>query len=195
MVSAIILAAGSSERMGEINKLHLPFRSSTVITHVVEQVCRSKAQNNIVVTGYEATLIQQSLKNFEVAFRHNPDFHLGLTSSIQAGIANAKSNGLMICLADMVNLTSSDYDLIIDHFEKSFSEQIPSITVPVFKRKKGNPVIFSYHFKEMILNNTYPHGCKNIIDNNSQYVQYVEMPDDHICIDIDFPEDYTRIVK
>ncbi len=195
MVSAIVLAAGSSERMGEMNKLTLPFKSSSMIQYIVDQIRASKAEKTIVVTGHEENLIQLILKGSEVICKHNPDYPQGLTSSIQTGVAHAESKGFMICLADMIKLTTSDYNLIIEAFEKSFSPHDPCIIVPRFNGKTGNPVIFSFHFKAMILSNKNPNGCKNIIEESRKFIRYADLPNDHIFVDIDYPDDYSKWAK
>ena len=195
MVTAIVLAAGSSKRMGKDNKLLLPFNNTTIIKQVVDQINNSNVQQTIIVTGHEAKKIEDALENEEVIFYNNENYHCGLTASIQTGVAKCETNGIMICLSDMVKLTSFDYNLLVEQFEISYTYETPCIIVPHYNDKKGNPVIFSNHFKEMILQNDNPEGCKNIIIENNQYVYTVEMPNDHVLIDIDFPNDYAELTK
>ena len=66
MLSAIVLAAGSSERMGDQNKLLLPYKNKTVIEHVVESIYEAGLEEIIVVVGHESEKINAGLRNFPV---------------------------------------------------------------------------------------------------------------------------------
>ena len=69
-VSAIILAAGLSRRMGEQNKLLLPVNGVPMIRHMVE-IYASISTRIIVVTGYEAGKIETALFGTNVMFAYN----------------------------------------------------------------------------------------------------------------------------
>ncbi len=93
MISAIVLAAGTSSRMGAKNKLLLPFKSSTFIENLVAQLLKSTVDEVIVVLGHEKDNIKQVLTQKELVFTVNINYNSGMTSSIQAGIiATSKKN-------------------------------------------------------------------------------------------------------
>ena len=62
MISAIVLAAGLSTRMGKENKLLLPFGNKTLIEHQVHVLLQTKVSEVIVVVGHEAGLLIDVLK-------------------------------------------------------------------------------------------------------------------------------------
>ena len=97
MVSAILLAAGSSTRMGGVNKLLLPWKNSTVIAHTIQQLLTSGAGEVIVVTGYQHEEVIKAISEFPVAVVHNPLHESGMTGSIQAGVAVAAGDSFMTC--------------------------------------------------------------------------------------------------
>ncbi len=195
MLSAVVLAAGSSSRMGTDNKLLLPYKNKPVIAAVVETIINAGIKDVIVVTGYEADHIKDALKNFEVQFTHNQHYADGMTSSIKQGIMAAKGNGYMICLSDMVMITAADYKLLSDAFQKRISLNLQCIIMPWYKNKHGNPVIFSSFYKEMILQNLQPEGCKNIIQSNLQHLYMIEMATPHVLQDFDYPDDYKKLLQ
>src|SRR5205807_3913327 len=86
-VTAIILAAGRSTRMGGPNKLLAELDGKKLVRIVTEQALASKAQGVIVVTGHQAEQVEKALQGLKVTFVRNPDFAAGLASSVKAGVA------------------------------------------------------------------------------------------------------------
>src|SRR5665213_2046168 len=86
-VTAIILAAGRSTRMGGPNKLLAELGGKKLVRIVTEQALASRASGVIVVTGHQAAEVEKALQGLDVKFVRNPDFAAGLASSVKAGIA------------------------------------------------------------------------------------------------------------
>lgn len=193
MLSAIVLAAGLSKRMGSANKLLLTYKTKTVVKTVVENIIAAGIEEVIVVTGYEHELIQNALLNLPVKIIYNPAYERGMTTSIQTGLTHAYGNGYMICLSDMLLLTSEHYAALKASFEQQVQVDKKCICIPVFNGQKGNPVIFSSFYRELILQSGYMEGCKNIIADYKENVHLVQMNTSNILIDIDYPEDYNKL--
>lgn len=197
MVTAIILAAGESRRMGAQNKLLLPLNGKAVIEHVVDHVLESAAGEAIVVLGHEADRIKEQLKTKPVRFVMNHEFHLGMTTSICAGVAAAspQSEGFMICLSDLPFISTQEFTQLIRAFEIASTESKKSIVVPMHQGRRGNPVIFSARFKEEILAHKALQGCKGLIKQHPEAVLEVEIAVDNILKDIDTIADYVFYQK
>ncbi|MEZ4887282.1 MAG: nucleotidyltransferase family protein [Chitinophagales bacterium] len=197
-ITAIILAAGLSRRMGERNKLLLPIGGQTLIEKTVNTILQSNAEEIIVVVGHESVKLLHILKEKPVKMIKNPLYSLGMTTSIQAGVRSASkdSQGYMIVLGDLVHIQAKELDLLMHTFQNILEEENDStpIVVPVFEGKRGNPILFHHHFREAILQHSDMNGCKGIIDTNSDCVVTVEMSSNHVLKDIDTPEDYDSVV-
>jgi len=193
MLSAILLAAGSSRRMGNSNKLLLPYRGSTIIAITAEQILPSGIGELSVVTGHEAAAVEQALGHLPIRIAHNPRHAEGLTGSIQAGVRLATGQGYMICLSDLVLITPEEYTLLRQTFETRYSLDERCILQPVYRGEKGNPVIFSSFFRDAILHHGEKEGCREIVRSHSAHVYTVEMPADHILRDIDHPDEYRAL--
>jgi len=182
MISAIILAAGESRRMGVKNKLLLPISGEVLIRNFVKSVCASNVDEVVVVVGHEAEKIEDVLQGQPVRFVENLRYMEGMTSSIQTGIqaASAESEGLLICLADQPFIETSDFNRLIHG---------SLIIVPVFKGLRGNPVLFSSQFRDIILQHK-GEGCRDIVLKHPECVREVEMGNDNVLQDVDTPEDY-----
>jgi len=85
MVSAILLAAGESKRMGEL-KLLLPFGTSTIIEKSIDTLLSSGVNEVIVVTGYKAEEVIKRIAGKEVKIAVNPHYRQGMSTSITAGV-------------------------------------------------------------------------------------------------------------
>ena len=83
MISGIILAAGESKRMGERNKLLLPFLGKTIVENIVDVVFSSDVNEAIVVLGYEAERVRTILSDRLLQYAINYHYQKGMTRSIQ----------------------------------------------------------------------------------------------------------------
>jgi len=193
-IAAILLAAGSSRRMGKENKLLLSYRGYPIIQHQVNEIQKSSLTNCIVVLGHEAEKISAVLpKKITTVFNEN---HLtGMTSSIQRGIeaVEEKVKGYMICLSDMPFVTSKDYDEISHFFLKNIDKYPRLIVQPVVQQHRGHPVVFSNYYRNEIIGHSKPEGCREIILRNKNEVQQLDMKFPNIIKDIDTPEDYQKV--
>jgi len=116
-----------------------------------------------------------------------------MTTSIQSGIraASKKSIGYLICLGDLPFIQSEEYDEILSVIG-SANEKKPFIIHPFFKDIPANPVFFSAHFKDELLDLKQMEGAKSIIKSNSDKVTKLMLKTDHITADIDTPMDYKK---
>lgn len=193
MLSVIIVAAGASSRMGEKNKLLLTYKNKTVLAHVVENIAAAGLTEIIVVTGFEATDIRESIVNTPVHFVHNPDYKKGMTTSIQQGVFAATGSGYMICLADLVLITPDEYAYIAQKFREQINHDSKCICLPVYMGVKGNPVIFSSYYRQAILRHADMEGCKGIVQVNKEHLHLIPMGTSHVLQDIDTPPDYESL--
>ena len=195
MISAILLAAGESRRMGGQNKLLLPFHNTTLLAQVVTTLCDSEADEVVVVLGHEAEQMRGALPDRPFRIVENPDFAQGMTTSIRAGVraASPQSEGFMICLSDLPFVEPSDYNHLLNAFRKARTQDSQAIVRPVHGGRPGNPVLFSSEYRDLLLAHEKLEGCRGLIKQHPEHVREVEMGTDHILRDIDTPEQYETI--
>lgn len=193
MVTAILLAAGSSRRMGASNKLLLPWKGKPLLAITAEHILEAGIGELIVVTGHQAPEVTAAISHLPVRIIHNPDHEKGMTSSIQTGIGVATGQGYLICLADMTLITPEEYILLIKAFEREYSRDVRCILLPEYQGQKGNPVLFSAAWREPILRHPEEDGCRSLVRNNPRHHHRIAMPTDHILRDIDYPADYQQL--
>ena len=195
MVSAILLAAGSSRRMGDVNKLLLPWQGGTVLSATAGHLLAAGIEEVILVTGHQPDGIKEAVRSLPVGFIHNQDYDTGMTSSIRAGVAVARGDGFMICLADMVLITPEEYSVLAAAFRRQYPLDDHCIVIPDFQGATGNPVIFSSAWRQAILQHPEKEGCKTLVRDHSTHHLRVAMPSDHVLVDIDYPDDYKTLAR
>lgn len=195
MLSAILLAAGSSRRMGTTNKLLLPWQNQPIVAVTAANLLAAGFEEVIVVTGHQAAEVTAVLNHLPLQLVHNPRFEEGMTGSIQTGIVQARGKGYMICLADMFLIAPAEYILLKKAWEQQFAIDDHCIGIPEYRGEKGNPVILPCILRSEILSHEEKEGCKEIVRNNSQHQFLISMPTDHILRDLDTIEEYTSLIR
>jgi len=197
MISAVILAAGESRRMGIQNKLLLRLGGEALLIKLVKAVCASDVTQILVVIGHEANQIRMELNDLPLSFVYNSNFREGMTTSIKLGIkaSSQNSDGFLICLADMPYINTSEINMLIHAFDQNHIKGEKLIVIPVFRGKRGNPILFSSEFRNDILGHKKESGCKEVIKHNSESVMEISMDNDNILLDVDNQEDFQRATK
>ena len=137
MFSAIVPAAGMSTRLGR-NKLLLPFKGQPLIAHAVDTLMASEVDEIIVVLGHEADQVRGAIAGKGVRFVENPDYRLGLSTSVRAGFAAVpvQTTGIMIYLADQPLLEAGEVDFLIQAFAEAGNIN-KNIVVPFFRKTRA----------------------------------------------------------
>lgn len=189
-VSAILLAAGESRRMGEINKLELQVAGVPLLRRTAEMLLASNLKEIVVVLGHEAEKTRSLLEGLALNFVENEAYREGQMTSVYKGLLALSKvcDGVMICLSDQPLLQAADVDVLIEAFgQRSHG----SILVPTYQGQRGNPIIFDYEHRQGILNGERNLGCKKLIEKNPQQVSSFEMKNNHVLVDLDTPEQYA----
>src|SRR5260370_22347621 len=151
--AAIILAGGTSSRMGEErNKLLLPLYQRPVLTHVLEAALGSQARPIILVVGHQAQIVreklQHTLEKNDIKVVENPDYRQGQSTSMQIGLRTLLAlpddymkdvEAVIFLLGDQPMITST----MIDELSALREQTGKRIALPLYQGVRCNPVIFS----------------------------------------------------
>ena len=194
-MTAIVPAAGMSVRMGQ-NKLLLNYRGKPLVAHAVDILLESKVDEVVVVLGHEAEKVREGLTGRPVRFIENPDYRLGLSTSVRAGFEaiSSGSGAIMIYLADQPLLEAEEVNSLIRAYAEARKTN-KSIVVPFFRGRRGNPVILDCSYKEAVLDVVGDTGCRRVIKRHPDQVLVVEMETDHAVRDVDTMEDYEILIS
>ena len=196
-VSCLLLAAGLSSRMTIGNKLLLKIKKITIIERTIENLILCNIDGLYIILGHQSSLFTKILKKFNVPLILNKSYKEGMSSSIKKGIQtiDAKSNGVMICLADMPRITTNTYNVLIKTFKKFYNKKNPLIVIPEHNGEDGNPVILSNHFFSYLENITGDKGAKVLIEKNKKYIKKVNILNNSILKDVDNQKMYEELLK
>lgn len=191
-VSALVLAAGKSERMGQPKQL-MPFGTSTIVEQTIDNLLRSDANDLIVVLGYKAEEVREKIADRPVRITVNRAYQRGLSTSIIAGLSlvDEKSQAIMIALADQPVIDSKTINRLINEF----NSHDKGIAIPTYRGRRGHPVIFSIKYKEELFHLKGDIGGRQIIREHPDDVLEVAVDSEGINIDIDTGSDYIGARK
>jgi molybdenum cofactor cytidylyltransferase len=191
MISAILLAAGESRRMGS-PKLLLKWGDSTIIEKSVDALLASKVDELIVVLGYRAQEISRTLGSRRLKITINPQYRMGMSTSIRRGLGQVdpKSEVILVALADLPFIETD----VINHLIDSYRRNPYGIVLPSYKGERGHPVILSrFRYQEEMNHLTGDRGCRPILDLHPGDVLEVEVDSESVVADIDSWEQYKAM--
>jgi molybdenum cofactor cytidylyltransferase len=198
MLDAVVLAAGTSSRMHQENKLTMTMGACLIIEKVIAELSKSKIGKIIVVLGHEHQKVKEVLSKYDqVNFVYNSIYEKGQLSSIQAGMSEVRpeSQGFMVCLGDMPMITTDNYNFLIDQFADITNEIAKPIIRPIFKGSPGHPVIFHQSYKNVILSTHFSKDCKDIIKSNIRNFKGINVNTINYFFDVDNHIDYDRLIR
>lgn len=185
-VAAVILAAGSSQRMG-VNKLLKPVEGRPMVTRAAEAALAAGLSPVVVVTGFEADEVEEALPTCDVQVVRNPRFAEGMGASLARGIAALPedADAVVVLPADMPRIGPAHLGRLCAAFDP---DEGRAICVPVYKGRRGNPLLFGRQFFAELAE-----GSDTALTDHGDLVFEVVMDDDAILTDVDTPEDYRRM--
>jgi molybdenum cofactor cytidylyltransferase len=192
-ISGIILAAGLSTRMGESKQL-LPFRGSTIIETVIDNLLGSKLSEVIVVVGHEAEKIQTRIQHKPVKIVFNPDYQEGMLTSAQHGVGSisASADAFAMTLVDLPLITPDLVDMVID----AYIQAEAGIAVPSYNYRRGHPVVFNRRYVDDILGlDGNSGGVRSLYKKYADDIHYVAVDTDRVLTDIDYRKDYEEALQ
>jgi molybdenum cofactor cytidylyltransferase len=190
MISAIILAAGQSKRMGQ-PKMLLPWGDLTIIEYVISIFIQAGIEELVVVTGGARAKVEDVLQQYPVRPIHNPDFDSGeMLSSLQHGLQAlpGKAQATLVGLGDQPQVEEATVRLICQAYR---TEKSPLI-VPSFQMKRGHPWLVARPLWDEILEMKSPQSPRDFLNNHASEIEYVNVSTPSILADLDTPEDYQK---
>jgi molybdenum cofactor cytidylyltransferase len=174
-------------------KLLLPFGETTVVEAVVRTAAASRAERTLVVIGADGQAVRNKLGTSVVEFAVNPDYRLGMLSSVQAGFRALSSDAeaAVIMLGDQPFLAPAVVDKVIG----TYRETGKGIVIPTFQGRRGHPLLIDLKFREEVLALDPAEGLRGLMLARAGDIREVETGDANILRDMDTPEDYAGLLK
>jgi molybdenum cofactor cytidylyltransferase len=181
-ISAILLGAGESKRMG-FDKLSLPWGRKTMLEHCFQTLLRSQVQEIVVVLSIRNKGIRNLFRGRKVRIVINPLSKMGMSASIRRGLheIHPHCHGILIALGDQPLLKTRTINALI----RTFNQGKEGIIVPSFQGRRGHPVIFHRRFKKELSNLKGDAGGRSIIESHPEDVRVVPVKSIGVIKDVD----------
>jgi molybdenum cofactor cytidylyltransferase len=190
VIAGVILAAGSSKRLGRPKQL-LTWRGRPLLQHVVDAAAASKLSEVVVVLGHEAKRISKAL-SFPEGVRAvcNKDYESGQASSLKAGLAAVSEDvaAAAIMLSDHPYVTAE----LIDGVLAEFDPVSAPVVRPRFGAVPGHPVVVARPHWERWSELKGDRGGRSLLDPADVHeLQF----DENRWVDVDTWSDYQALLK
>jgi molybdenum cofactor cytidylyltransferase len=192
----IILAAEASFRLGQPKQL-LPFQGETLISRAAHTALASQCHPVIVVLGAYTELIKPEILRLPVALAYNPKWHLGVGTSIKAGLdtlaaietaGGARFDGVLLMPGDQPLIGATVLNDLVDSFSVH-----GGIVACAYNNTLGFPAIFAREFSRDLRSLSPAQGINSVIERHQARVSVVDFPEG--AMDIETVEDYDEVTQ
>ncbi len=192
MISAILVAAGESKRMGELKQL-MPFGKSTILEQTIDNLLNSTVNEVIVVLGFRAGEITKKIASKSIEIALNPAYQKGMSTSVIKGLdlVDDRAEAVMLALADQPFVDSK----VIDRLIQQFYAHDKGIVIPAYQGRRGHPVIFAAKYKPELRGLIGDTGGRQIIEAHPDDILEVTVDSPSINIDIDTMSNYRSHIR
>ncbi len=179
-IAAILLAAGSSTRLGTSKQL-LSYRGRSLLRHVAETALASSVTEVHVVVGFEAERMKAELGGLDIHLVDNPNWNEGIASSIRAGISALPQSvdAALLILCDQPLITAQ----VLNEMINAYAARGKPIVACEYGGTVGVPVLFARSFFPELLRLQGDRGAKQLITQNLDQVTVIPFPGGSVDID------------
>ncbi len=187
LVTAIVLAAGLSTRMGQTKAL-LPWHGQPLVAYQVKQLRAAGVQDVVVVTGHDAERVAAEAAAAGGRQVFNAEYQAGRAGSLRAGaMAVPECAGAVVIL----NVDQPRPATLIRALLTAHARWAGLITIPAFHGKRGHPPVLSAALlPELQSVSEEQQGLREVIRRHRDAVQLIETNDRRCLLDLNTPEAY-----
>lgn len=192
MISAIVLAAGKSMRMGA-QKMLLPWGDTSVLGKVV-QTLQNAEVNDIVIVANSTIAAQittyQSFDSAQDKLSITVNNNGEMLASIQAGLRtqNPSAEATLICLGDQPQMQEGSVRAVCEAYAKSKS----GLVVPSYQMRRGHPWLAARPLWDEMLAINEGQSMRHFLNAHAGEIEYVTLETPSILQDLDTPDDYLK---
>ncbi|MGQ9921451.1 MAG: nucleotidyltransferase family protein [Desulfobacca sp.] len=189
LISALLLAAGSSSRMGQPKAL-LPLQGRPAILHCLAPLLHGSVSEIIVVLGNGSEPAAAQLKDMSLKILYNTLPQADMVKSVRIGLQAMapQCKAALICLVDHPLVQADTIKQIV----AAGLEQPEKIIIPTFQERRGQPTLFP----KSLLTETYQgFHLQEIIGRHADQVVLLPVPDEGVVLEMNTPEEYQALCQ
>ena len=144
----------------------------------------------VVVVGPQGAAVSAAIEHMPVAVAMNPDSSSDMAASVRIGLKALKDrrSSILVCPVD--------HPLVLPETIKALlslhDEDPASIIIPSHNRRRGHPTLFPRELMQEIFESS---SLRDIVSRNEAFIEYLDVQDRGVVLDMDTPEDYALILK
>ncbi len=179
-ITAVILAAGGSSRLGRPKQL-VQFHGQSLLRRAAETACGSRADEVLTVLGRDAPGMRSDLDGLRVRVLENPLWRDGIGSSIRHAIASLSpaSDGALLMVCDQPRLTVGHLNALIDAFGRAPERPVAS----AYGGSAGVPALFPRTLFGELLLLKGDRGAKRVLLAHAEELVTLPWPDGTLDVD------------
>jgi len=190
-VVGVVLAAGTSSRFGETNKLLAEWADAPLVSHAVDTLMQSVVDEVVVVVGDDAERVRAAISDFEVTVVHNDGYAAGQATSVCRGITaarNHRADAVVFALGDRPTVHADSINALVDAYRAGVGDALAAAC----DGDRGNPVLFNQQHFEALADTTGDTGGREIL-LAADGAALVETGDHGVLVDVDSPDDMATL--
>lgn len=189
-ITAVLLAAGRSRRMGAFKPL-LPFGGVSVVEACVEMLRAAGADEVVVVVGHRSDEVRAALAHLpQVRFAVNDDAESEMGVSIARGLemVTNEAGALIVALVDQPATPSEAVRSLIEAWRAG-----ARLVVPEWQGRGGHPVLIDLAFRDELMALCSREGLRALFDAHHREVRRVHVESPFVARDMDTWDDYVAL--
>jgi molybdenum cofactor cytidylyltransferase len=188
-VSALLLAAGSSSRMGQTKQL-LKLGDKTVIRHCIDALAGGGVNEIVVVVAACGNLLVHHLRGLPVSIAVNDTPYSDMAESVRAGLKQLRhyTSSVLVCLSDHPLVSAETIRFLL----REHREFPGAVIIPEYEGKRGHPSLFPRSILDEIFSGV---TLRDIVRKDPSRVRLAPIGDEGVVLDMDTQKDYAMILE
>lgn len=190
-ITALVLAAGGSQRLGRPKQLE-DWGGRPLLEHVVRMVETWPVDSITVVLGAAAEEILDGVDFGSATLVINPEWDEGISSSLRVGLdalsRKPRATAALVVLGDQPAVPEGVVRRLLEEYR---SGSTPAV-VPRYRYTRGNPVVFDRSLWGRLMSLSGDQGARDLLKAHPEWVTEVLL--DHLPPrDIDTESDVAEL--
>lgn len=171
----------------------LPYRETTIIETVIQNIALSSVEKTLVVLGADREEILEVISDYPVVHCHNTDYKTGMLSSVKCGFAHLPDEYLaaLVFPGDQPMIEAPVINLVV----RAWRDSGRGIVVPAFRGRRGHPLLIERKYCLEIMSLDPAEGLRTLALKHPEDVKEIETDNPLILKDIDTVEDYRKEIN
>ncbi|QLH76396.1 nucleotidyltransferase family protein [Halosimplex rubrum] len=189
-VAGVLLAAGSSDRFGEPNKLLATLDGEPLVRHAARTITEAEVGPVAAVVDPESSGVRDALAGLDVTTVENPGAAAGQAASVRRGVAWARerADAVAFALGDMPRVDPETVDRLVG----AYREGRGSALAAGYDGRRGNPVLFDGRHFDALAAVEGDTGGRAVFERADD-AAVVETGDPGVHVDVDTVADLGRL--